>query len=266
MLIGISGRKQSGKTTTMNFLHGYLMKKHGIVDKFEISKTGDLVVNALYHDANGIPYSRMGVLDLKQTGYEFLRFAHDRIWPIVKGYNFGDYLKEICMNLFDLSYEQCYGTNEQKDSPSTIKWSDMPDVLILDELEVKKLDKFPNIKEKFYVRTSDRLMSGREVLEYYGSKICRKIKGKCWVDNTLEQIDIEQPYNAIIGDVRFVDEVIEIQKRGGIVIRLLRDPFASRAEAETDLDNYNQFDCIIEDQPIEEVNKIVEKFIKDKVV
>ena len=44
-ILGISGAKQSGKTTTSNFLHGYQLRFYNIVEKFMMDEEGNLLVN-----------------------------------------------------------------------------------------------------------------------------------------------------------------------------------------------------------------------------
>ena len=111
-IIALSGRKQSGKTTLSNYLHGNEMKKHGVIDKFFISPEGKLVVNCTFTDVDsGKDFEDMGVLDLYQQTEEFYRYAENRIWPLAKSYNFSDSLKELCVGLFNIPYECVHGTN-----------------------------------------------------------------------------------------------------------------------------------------------------------
>ena len=51
-IIAFSGKKQSGKSTIVNFLHGHEMKRHGFIKDFKISSDGQLIVNALYKNEN----------------------------------------------------------------------------------------------------------------------------------------------------------------------------------------------------------------------
>ena len=45
-ILAIAGRKQSGKSTLCNFLHGYQMRCFDIIKDFVITNEGDLFVNA----------------------------------------------------------------------------------------------------------------------------------------------------------------------------------------------------------------------------
>ena len=51
-IIAFAGAKQSGKTTSVNFLHGHEMKSHDFIKEFFIDEAGRLVVNAKYLDDN----------------------------------------------------------------------------------------------------------------------------------------------------------------------------------------------------------------------
>ena len=45
----------------------------------------------------------------------------------VKMYSFADMLKEkVCMDVMGLTYEQCYGTDEEKNSVTTYMWERLP--------------------------------------------------------------------------------------------------------------------------------------------
>jgi len=48
-VLAISGVKQSGKTTCANFLYGYEMKRNEIIEHFEITDEGRLLVNVRRH-------------------------------------------------------------------------------------------------------------------------------------------------------------------------------------------------------------------------
>ena len=45
-IIGISGKKQSGKNTFANYVNGSILKKYGLVDDFSINKEGQLQEDA----------------------------------------------------------------------------------------------------------------------------------------------------------------------------------------------------------------------------
>lgn len=167
----------------------------------------------------------------KSTSGEFL----NRINKNVKIYAFADRLKkDICIDILGMNYDQCYGSDELKNTPTNINW------------QGKKL-------------------TAREVMEVVGTDIFRSLKKDVWVSSTINLIKKEKPEIACIVDVRFPDEVDAIHNIGGTVIRLTRDPFNSKNSIECALDasNYNwkNFDFILDNSNIDEnqKNNILEK-------
>ena len=105
MIIGISGRKQSGKNTVANIINGEILKERNLIDDYKINDQGQLVIKT--RDANQV--EGWGVLDVTRKDEAFSEYADTQIWPYVKIYHFADYLKSICINLFGLSYQNVYG-------------------------------------------------------------------------------------------------------------------------------------------------------------
>jgi len=278
-IVALCGKKQSGKTTLCNYLHGHEMKRHDIIEKFFISPEGHLVVNSVYYDENGKEFEEMGVLDLFQFTPEFTNFAGHRIWPLIKGYSFADALKEICINLFGLSYEQCYGSDADKETLTKLKWEDMPGVISASDFDqfIKTVrtpllgdtselrypllldpagpdsDGWWNSTLKEYgilVRSTDKMgyMTARQVMQFFGTDIMRRMYSNIWIQNCLTRIQSDQSPIAVICDCRYVNEIEEIKKIGGKVIRLTRSPFESTHQSEIDADNYTDYDAVIDNQ------------------
>lgn len=159
-----------------------------------------------------------------------------------KIYNFADPLKkDICMNILGLSYDQCYGNDNKKNKITDLVW------------EGKKL-------------------SAREVMQFVGTNVFRKMKNDVWSSATINKIQNEKPMLAIIADCRFPNEVDAVKNAGGIVIKLTRNPYNSDHESEIalDPDQYDQFnfDLIIENHDIDITaqNKIIFDFLQFKGV
>ena len=224
-IIGISGKKQSGKNTFANFVNGSILEQYGLVDKYTINNKGLLEVKT--ENVHG--KKDWGILDVTRKDEEFCNYAVENVWPFVKVYHFADYLKKICIDLFDLTPEQVYGTDKDKNTPTNYD------------------------------------MTSRQFLQYFGTDIMRKIKDSIWVDYTIKQIKEEQAGIALIPDVRFPNEVKQIKEAGGCVVRLTREAYASEHHCETALDNNNfdwkEFDYIIDnhDMSIEQLGLEVEK-------
>lgn len=226
-IVALCGKKQSGKTTLSNYLHGHEMKRHDIIEKFFISPEGQLVVNCTFHDENGREFEEMGVLDLQQKTNEFYEYASRRIWPLIRSYNFADSLKEICVTLFNIPPECVYGTDDQKNEiQEHLRWENIPGIKM------------------------SGAMTAREFMQYFGTDIMRKIYEPIWLENCFKRIEEDSPEIAVIGDCRFVNEIKAVQERGGKVIRLTRSLYESKHQSEIDADQYQEFDATIDNQQL----------------
>lgn len=231
-IIGISGRKQSGKNTAANYINGNILKSKDMVKDFYIDEHGQLVV----YTSDSAGNHGHGILDVTRKDADFLTYAEKELWPYIKVYHFADALKEMSVSLFGLNAQCVYGTDKQKNTKTNISWSDMP----------TNEDK-------------SGMMTHREFLEYFGTKIVRKIKNNAWVNASINKIVSENSAIAIIPDVRFPNEVEAIKDNGGIVIRLERDIFKSSNESESALDK-NNFDWSFFDHVIDNQNISIQDF------
>lgn len=226
-ILGIAGRKQSGKNTVANFINGHVLKSKNMVQDFYIDGDGKLVVKT--DDSNG--NSGFGIFDVTRKDSLFIEYAERDLWPYIKIYHFADPLKEMAIDLFELNADEIYGTDSDKNKNTNIDWSCMP-------FNGNKTGK----------------MTNREFLEHFGTKIVRNIKNDAWSKYTVKRILAEQSDIAIIPDVRFPNEVEAIKNCGGKVIRLTRDVFNSKAEAEVALDqdkfDWDNFDLVLDNQNI----------------
>lgn len=159
-----------------------------------------------------------------------------------KIYNFADPLKkDICMNILGLTYEQCYGEDMDKNTTTDIEWNGAK-------------------------------LTAREVMQFVGTDVFRKMKHDVWAGATINKILSEQPNLAIIADCRFPNEVEAVKNAGGLVIKLNRNPYNSDHASEIALDQENystkNFDLVVynENLSIDEQNEIVINFLKKKRV
>lgn len=209
-IIGISGRKQSGKNTVANFINGQILKHKNMINDFIISDDGSLKIETVNQNGN----KDWGIFDVTRKDETYVEYAERELWPYIKVYHFADYLKKMCVDLFDLTPQQVYGTDEDKNTPTPYG------------------------------------MTSREFLQHLGTNVMRQIKDTIWVDYTIKTILQEQSEIAIIPDVRFPNEIHEIKKHGGIVIRLYRNVFDSDHECESALDpdlfDWDNFDLLID--------------------
>lgn len=253
-LVGISGKKYSGKSTTANILHGIVMKENNLIKDFSINSAGKLIV--LTTNAEG--QEGWGEFDITRKDQDFVQYAEYNLWPYVKVYGFAGQLKRIGVELFNIPYECCYGTEEQKNQiQEHLLWENMP-----------KFENTPLARK--ILQPPDSLMSwawkegpmtAREFLQFFGTDICRQIYEPVWFSSCLKKIQREQPLLAIIEDVRFDNEVEAIEEAGGKVVRLSREVFEDGHSSEVALDNYTFTDYIAnKDGNIEDLVVKVKQF------
>jgi hypothetical protein len=158
----------------------------------------------------------------------------------IKIYNFADALKQdICMNILGMSYDQCYGSDEDKNQITDLEWQ-------------------------------GKKMTCREVMQFIGTDIFRQMKNDIWTQTLIKKIKKEKPKLAIIADCRFPNEVDSIKKENGLVIKLMKNPFNSNHESECALDSKNfdhkNFDIIIfnNNLSIQEKNYAILSFLRKK--
>lgn len=242
--LGLAGRKQSGKNTALNWLIGNQLIAVGEIDNMQITADGKLMVPALVEGQ-----VKWGILDVDNP--DAAPYLSSTVWPFIKQYSFATPLKQFCINVLGLSYTQCYGSDEDKNSFTNIMWEDVPNK--------------PKGRKLYgeYVGA----MTAREVLQHFGTNICRKMRNNCWVEATIRQIQKDAPQLAVITDVRFPNEVEGVQAVGGKVIRFTRAPFAEKDthDSEIALDNHDGFDYTIDNKgmSIPQQNEALTKLLKE---
>lgn len=220
IVIGISGKKQSGKTTAGNFLISLYLTQMQISKETYIDNNGNIIVSDLLGETSyaGI-FSINGIMSNPNRSQQIDNMLTD-LNSEIKIYSFADILKQdICMNILGLTYDQCYGTDDNKNELTHLVWD-------------------------------NKQLTARDVMQVVGTDIFRKLDTKVWIRSTLSKIAREQPNIAVINDCRFPNEVEAIKQIGGKVIRLTRNPFLSDHISETILDkdkyDWSNFDYIID--------------------
>jgi len=236
----LSGKKRSGKNTAANYIAGRYLQYMRAITQFRIEKNGWLSIKVNNHW-------------ISVYEGEFNRLFADKS---IKLYSFADPLKEFCIDVFGLAHEQCYGTEEQKNSLTSLLWKDMPEV---DDY----LNGVDDIEYKTKIKSR---MAAREILQYFGTNVVRKMYGNAWVNATIAKIRRDNKRLAIITDARFPNEIEGVQQNGGLTIRLLRN-VAGKDEhsSETALDNYphESYSYIVDNKKhtIEEQNRLLDPIV-----
>jgi hypothetical protein len=227
-IIGFSGRAQSGKSTCANFMLGLTLNGLGISKSFKVDKDG-----LFLSDVNGEP-DTSGRFDYFRPSEDLVIFKRKELDEFIRLYSFADLLKKnVCMEILGLSWENCYGTNEQKNEQTKYKWEELP-------TKTKKKG----------------LMTAREVMQYIGTELLRKMYPTVWADSTITKIKNEGSAIAVISDVRFPDEVAAGKAAGGNVFRLTRfQDVEAEHDSETALDpdkyDYTNFDVVLDNKEMD---------------
>ena len=151
---------------------------------------------------------------------------------VCKLYNFADPLKRaVCMDVLGLTYTQCYGDDADKNTLTKCNLKGSP-------------------------------MTAREVMQYVGTDIFRTMKHDVWSAATINRIEKDAPFLALVADCRFPNEVECIKKAGGWVVKLERNVYNSSHASETALDHTyfsrDNFDLVIDN-----TNKTVQQTLDE---
>jgi hypothetical protein len=135
----------------------------------------------------------------KSTCAQFLRRNQTELFgdAVVYVYSFAGPLRQIISDLFNIPFDDLMN---KKDELSPILWGDLP----------RELDR------------GEGFLTNRELMQVFGTDIIRSICADAWVNATMSRIRMDNPDLAIIDDVRYPNELVAIQDRGGVVIKLLR--------------------------------------------
>jgi hypothetical protein len=238
-ILGFAGKKQSGKNTICNYFTLIHLISNVMCEKARLNENGEIEVSDI-----------LG----QRTDSEWMIFKEPQIsvsqvldmTKSVKTYALADPLKELCINILGLNREKVYGTNEQKNEDSGLLWENMPDVLTgtrtsflfressggnngIDDCKPSISDQdfmdgnFDTLSWNGLTIKKSGMMSIREVLQYVGTEIFRKMQPKVWTNTLLRRIKQDSYQMALVSDVRFDNEIEAIKEAGGIVVGLLRN-------------------------------------------
>ena len=175
-IIGIAGKKQSGKNTTANILHGLVLKEKNMINDFNVGPNGQLMVET-YNSTGNLGW---GEFDITRKDNDFLSYAENNMWPYIKMYSFADTLKWISMELFDIPQEQLFGTNEEKNKVVPhLLWENMP-------IHPSDINTFQVMASK-----SSPNMTAREFMQFFGTNIMRRMYNDIWTGHTIKRINEE---------------------------------------------------------------------------
>ncbi len=194
--------------------------------------------------------------------------------------SFADSLKQFCIEVLGLSKESCCGTEEQKNAPTQYCWEQASAFYAWKfgscQIERKPDGRGPSsanwIADLSKVTESDQLrrlfhscdkndtplgmrtgpMSGREVMQLFGTELIRENFGNVWAAATIRAIERKGKDLSIITDNRFKNEVDAVLSHPrGYIIRLTRSPYGygDKHPSEASLDDFdwNREKCFVLD-------------------
>ncbi len=275
-IIAFAGKKQSGKSTCANFLHGYQMRSQGIISDFGLSKEGKLLVQTEEMKSEKEVEQKLALIDVNRKDYEFAEWAAYSMWPFIKNYSFAEPLKQLALNLFNIPEECMYGTDEQKNQlQEHLLWENMPGVCTNERFFIfmqSKMEHDLALDEEdagyklIYHKPGP--MTARGFLQFLGTDVMRKMYEPIWVKYCIDNIQSEESLIATIDDVRFLNELEAVQKAGGKVIYLDRNSDSKDGHSsENELcNNLDKFDAVIDNSDLSildtsmEVMKLIEEW------
>jgi hypothetical protein len=226
-ILGISGKQGSGKDSVSNFIHALLFPSIAVeVDGQEVPW-----VDYAYVDEGGkliVPNSETteGILDLTNPEVQKTLFE-EGVSKVVQRFEPAAIAKRFACDYLGLSWQTLNGSHEDKDSETRYPWLGV----------IKSGPKMPGF------------MTHRQILEYFDTWI-RGFDESLPINLTLNDVEASETDRAVIVGVRHPSDVEGIHKRGGRVIRLLRNPYKSDTKSENALNKFEGFDAVIDNSEL----------------
>jgi len=230
-IVGFSGKIGAGKDSCCRFLYSLaFMHVINITPEAFVSEFGKLIVrneNGLYE------------FDDDSKDPAIVELLNTHVYPFIRKFSTAGLFKEFLRKMFNVPVESLYGTQEQKLLPiEHILWENMPG------------DPKLKINDGTILKNKSGPMCGRELMEYFGSEIIRKIYPRAHAKALTKDILEYNSRYSTIQDIRFIDEVEEVQAVGGKIIRLEHSTEEGRTNthrSNIELDGYTGFDAVIPD-------------------
>jgi hypothetical protein len=213
-IVGFAGKKQSGKNTACNFILAMKLAELGVCVASRLSKSGEVEVRDVFGETN----EELEWIPFKSPYVDVDALFENELSNYIKIYGLADTLKDLCVDVLGLTYEQAYGTDKDKNSETSIDWE------VIEQIHGQK----PSGRST--------KMTAREVLQHVGTDIFRKIDPDVWIKSLLRKIEKDSPEVALVCDVRFENEVRALQDNGGFVIGLTRDPYKKSDKHSSELE------------------------------
>jgi hypothetical protein len=200
-IVGFAGKKQSGKNTACNYILALKLAELGVCKKSRLSQTGEVEVT----DVFGERANEDDWFAFSKENVNINKLTEECLGPYIKMYGLADTLKDMCVDIFGIPRNQCYGTDEEKNSLTDIRWENIP-----------------------HTDGKSGAMTAREVLQHVGTDIFRQIDPNIWIKSLLRKINKDSPEVALVCDVRFENEILGLQGAQGFIVGLTRDPYQNK--------------------------------------
>ena len=242
LILVFSGKKQSGKSSACKYLLKDFMNLKCGYKRYDICKVGKTI-----HIIDSLEKDRRVVCDEPGPDRDIIENKYS-----AKIYSFADPIKEICTNQFGLDLHQCYGSDEDKNTPTHINWSDVPESIV----------------QKWRDRLDKRMsgfVSARNLMQLVGEDYFRALDRNCWSRALYSKIQKDSNQLSLVADARYPNEITMGTEIGAKVTRLLRDPYKDKDthESEKALDNFplGEYSLVIDnrDMSIDETQKRIQK-------
>lgn len=183
-LIILGGEKQSGKDTSANFIAGTILALAKKIESYKINKGGKLVANGA----------------LINSDEELNAIAPGLVYKTVFAYS----LKDFCADHFNIPRNLVYGSDQDKATLTDIEWDNFPGCCTNLRL-FQKISKISKNAPLFYHPPGK--MSIREILQYFGTEVVRKMYSPAWVEATYQRLLRSNAHFGIVSDCRFPNEL-----------------------------------------------------------
>jgi len=235
-IIGFAGKKQSGKNTCCNFIIMLKLIEDGVCKKARLDKHGNIEVSDVFGETTDDDY-----FPFKEP-FVNVKAVMEQM-DSVKLYALADPLKRMAIDVFGIPENKVYGTDDDKNESTHLKWKDMP----------KK------------VPGKTGFMTIREFLQYMGTEVFRNMYENIWVDTLVRRINKDNPKIALVCDVRFENEINLLKEKGALILGLKRDIFKSKDTHASEKVNLSLCHTVINNQNLQipELNKKVYFALKD---
>ena len=239
LTIVFSGKKQSGKNSTANYILAKYLNRKETPFQWSIGQKGEL----LRHSDSSSP--------VQFDAFDPSTFVSHG----VKLYSFADPLKQFCINVFGAKPEQMYGTDEQKNSIIPhILWNNVPDIWrpATKGFHPPKYLEFSGQQGEGYYEDVYKTgpMTARELMQIFGTEMVRRIYGDAWARATYSAISNDGHELAFVTDGRFPNEIEMGTTVKAKTVRFLRAVSNDNHASETALDNYphDRFTVVVDNR------------------